>query len=264
MNNVTTVKFVEIDPTETAAYPDHIEIVVEENYDFLSACASYIGKIGGKQKWFMRPDCAFLEQSQVNHFAMYILGFGPSFSGSWWKYDERLMDNANYHFLLEQFHYSDWFDYRSVSNLLLYEFEDGSLSMPITSWYLEYFERDFPLSYDDVIKINSFYPLDNENQCLTGAHMCPAESSCRTTPKQSWWDDNYICDCPAGTLSIETWDSYVACVIPEEIFVFEWTNTTHFPGYNLRYPPRIELKDVYGNDFSNYDDKQQFFARVNF
>ncbi|CAG5102221.1 Oidioi.mRNA.OKI2018_I69.chr1.g198.t1.cds [Oikopleura dioica] len=80
INDLLNVKFVEIFQDEVDLYPDHIEIVSEENDDFLSACASYIGKIGGKQKWFMRPDCAFHDDSQVNHFAVYILGFGPTFT----------------------------------------------------------------------------------------------------------------------------------------------------------------------------------------
>jgi hypothetical protein len=130
MNNVLNVKFVEIAQNETDIYPDHVEIVSEENDDFLSACASYIGRMGGKQKWFMRPDCAFHDYSSVNHYAMYILGFGP-YTIYPTTFHESLIEggNANYHFLHDLYMRIADFDGGSVSNLLVYKLEDGEWSM---------------------------------------------------------------------------------------------------------------------------------------
>lgn len=62
MNEVLNIDFIEIDEDEVETYPDHIEIVSQENDDFLSNCASYIGRIGGNQKWFMRPGTFFFIQ----------------------------------------------------------------------------------------------------------------------------------------------------------------------------------------------------------
>jgi hypothetical protein len=130
MNNVLNVKFVEIAQNETDIYPDHVEIVSEENDDFLSACASYIGRMGGKQKWFMRPDCAFHDYSSVNHYAMYILGFGP-YTIYPTTFHESLIEggNANYHFLHDLYMRIADFDGGSVSNLLVYKLDDGEWSM---------------------------------------------------------------------------------------------------------------------------------------
>ncbi|CAG5109644.1 Oidioi.mRNA.OKI2018_I69.chr2.g4159.t1.cds [Oikopleura dioica] len=211
MNKKLNVKFVEIYQDEVDLYPDHIEIVNEENDDFLSACASYIGKIGGKQKWYMRPDCAFHDYSQVNHFAMYILGFGPAFTRSGYDFA-----GAGYH---------------EISN-------------------------------EDIDKINGYYPLDEDNLCLNGLNKCPAEASCRPIPHY----DKYICDCPAGTItSMDSYDMYndQKCVVPDHLYLFEWTNTTHFHGYELRAAPYLEFRDANGSYIWDYDHKQEIYARAN-
>jgi hypothetical protein len=73
-----------------------------------------------------------------------------------------------------------------------------------------------------------------------------------------------MCDCPAGTVgSVYRWDVNAphSCITPDEAQIIEWTDTTHFYGYELRYGPVVEIL-ANGEKIWEFDNRQELYVRV--
>ena len=73
-----------------------------------------------------------------------------------------------------------------------------------------------------------------------------------------------MCDCPAGTVgSTYRWDmnAPTSCITPDGAHLIDWTDTTHFYGYELRYGPTVQLL-ANGNGIWDYDQRQELYVRV--
>lgn len=90
------------------------------------------------------------------------------------------------------------------------------------------------------------------------------EATCRPVPQYDQWDKAYMCDCPAGTVgSVYRWNVNAphSCITPDEAQLIEWTDTTHFYGYELRYGPVVGLR-ADGEGIWDYDHRQELYVRV--
>ena len=73
-----------------------------------------------------------------------------------------------------------------------------------------------------------------------------------------------MCECPAGTVGSQyKWNVNAPhyCLTPDEVKLVEWTDTTHFYGYELRYAPVVSFL-ANGTHLYDFDDAQDIYVRV--